>query len=158
MKQIKFWQDTVIGPEKDERKWFASDGVSTYFGNTKDEAASHFGVPVGFSATQKAASTMGRKGGQAKSPAKTATARENGRRGGRPVERRPYWILSGEGDVGGWRRYVTTPRGASMIATRERCDGDRWAQIWEEVPETEATRSHIRRVGYSDTRDIPTIE
>ena len=84
MKQIKFWQDTVIGPERDERKWFASDGISTYFGDTKEEAAAHFGVPVGFSATQKAASLMGRKGGKSKSDAKTTAARENGKRGGRP--------------------------------------------------------------------------
>jgi hypothetical protein len=84
MKKINFWQDTVIGPERDERKWFASDGISTYFGDTKEEAAAHFGVPVGLSATQKAASTMGRKGGKSKSDAKTSAARENGKRGGRP--------------------------------------------------------------------------
>lgn len=37
--------------------------------------------------TQKAAATMGRKGGKSKSDAKTRAARENGRRGGRPRKR-----------------------------------------------------------------------
>ena len=32
----------------------------------------------------KAASILGRKGGSAKTPAKAAAARENGKRGGRP--------------------------------------------------------------------------
>ena len=106
----------------------------------------------------RAASLMGRKGGKSKSDAKASAARENGRKGGRPVERKTYWILSGEGDRGTWKRHITTPRGASMRATKERCGGDRWAQIWEEIPETHTVRAHIRRVGYSDTRDIPTIE
>jgi len=36
----------------------------------------------------KAAQMLGRKGGQVTSPAKAATARENGKLGGRPAKRR----------------------------------------------------------------------
>ena len=48
-------------------------------------------VPVGDLSTAAAAATMGRKGGRAKSAAKTAAMRENGRKGGRP---RQYWVIS----------------------------------------------------------------
>ena len=36
------------------------------------------------SAKNRAAASLGKKGGQAKSPAKTAAVRENGKKGGRP--------------------------------------------------------------------------
>jgi hypothetical protein len=36
------------------------------------------------SAKNKAAASLGKKGGRAKSPAKTAAVRENGKKGGRP--------------------------------------------------------------------------
>ncbi len=29
-------------------KWFCSDGISTFFADTRAEAAAHFGVPLGF--------------------------------------------------------------------------------------------------------------
>ena len=55
MANLRFWEDEVEIFGKDdtdtgtiETRWFCSDGVSTFFGETKSEAASHFGVPVGF--------------------------------------------------------------------------------------------------------------
>ncbi len=54
MKTLKFWEDKteVITDEEGNTElrtqWFCSDGVSTYYGDTKAEAASHFGVPIGF--------------------------------------------------------------------------------------------------------------
>ena len=56
--KLHFWKevtevvvDTRDGEDltiEEKEQWFCSDGVSTYFGDTKSEAASHFGVPVGF--------------------------------------------------------------------------------------------------------------
>jgi hypothetical protein len=56
MKKLTFWQeDTEVFVEGDEDgnteikpQWFCSDGISTFFGDTKAEAASRFGVPIGF--------------------------------------------------------------------------------------------------------------
>lgn len=56
MRKLEFWQDTAevfIDDDPDgntitKMQWFCTDGVSTYYGNTKSEAAAHFGVPVGF--------------------------------------------------------------------------------------------------------------
>jgi hypothetical protein len=92
MKTLTFWkEETEVWIEGDEDgntktklQWFCSDGISTFFGNTKAEAASYFGVPVGFDDVSSAASLLGRKGGQAKSERKTAAVRENGKKGGRP--------------------------------------------------------------------------
>jgi len=93
MANLRFWEDEVeIFGEDDidtgtmETRWFCSDGISTFFGETKSEAASHFGVPVGFDdeAISNAASTLGRKGGSVKSGKKAAASRENGKKGGRP--------------------------------------------------------------------------
>ncbi|MDP8275161.1 MAG: hypothetical protein RAO92_02030 [Candidatus Euphemobacter frigidus] len=55
MRQLRFWKEAVevfedenadVGEE--QIRWFCSDGISTFFGETRSEAASHFGVPVGF--------------------------------------------------------------------------------------------------------------
>ena len=92
MAELRFWEDEVeILGEDDidtgtmETRWFCSDGVSTFFGETKSEAASHFGVPVGFDdeTISNAAATLGRKGGQSTSKAKQAASRLNGLKGGR---------------------------------------------------------------------------
>jgi hypothetical protein len=56
MKNLEFWKEkTEVLIEGDEdgntaikMQWFCSDGVSTFYGDTKAEAASHFGVTVGF--------------------------------------------------------------------------------------------------------------
>lgn len=102
------------------------------------------------------AAQMGRKGGAVKSEAKTRAARENAMKGGRKHPgRKTYWILSGEGETGTWRRHIVTLAGAKRIATRERCGGDRWARIYEEVPETETRRAHIIEIDGDDIRDIP---
>jgi hypothetical protein len=90
MKTLTFWkEETEVWIEGNEDgntetklQWFCSDGIATFFGDTKAEAASHFGVPVGFDDVSSAASLLGRKGGLAKSERKTTTARENGRKGG----------------------------------------------------------------------------
>jgi hypothetical protein len=93
MRALKFWEektevfidDDDDGNTERKKQWFCSDGVSTFFGDTKSEAASHFGVPVGdFGDVTAAASTLGKKGGKSKSERKAAASRENGRKGGRP--------------------------------------------------------------------------
>lgn len=54
MKTLKFWKDAAEvfvddeGNTEMKEQWFCSDGISTYFGDTKAEASAHFGVPVGF--------------------------------------------------------------------------------------------------------------
>lgn len=93
MKTLAFWkEETEVWIEGNEDgntemkpQWFCSDGISTFFGDTKAEAAAHFGVPVGFDDVSSAASLLGRKGGLAKSERKTASSRENGKKGGRPA-------------------------------------------------------------------------
>lgn len=53
MRKLEFWQeygetyDDEGNQGKDKLYWYCSDGISTYFGDTKAEAASRFGVPVG---------------------------------------------------------------------------------------------------------------
>ena len=53
MKELKFWEGEQVvydneGNEIGYKKcWYCSDGISTYFGATRAEAAAHFGVPVG---------------------------------------------------------------------------------------------------------------
>jgi hypothetical protein len=100
MAKLTLWkEETEVWIEGDEDgntetkpQWFCSDGISTFFGDTKAEAASHFGVPVGFDnsgTTKAAASLLGRKGGSAKSDRKTAAARENAKKGGRPRKVKP---------------------------------------------------------------------
>ena len=96
--------------------------------------------------------------GSIKSPKKAASSRENGKKGGRPVEKKTYWILSGEGENGTWEKHTATLTGIKRIATKERCGGDRWAQIWEEIPETDTTEAHICNIDDGDMRDIPDEE
>lgn len=53
MRKLEFWQEmaeVVIDDEgnmEEKMQWHCSDGISVFYGNTKAEAASHFGVPVG---------------------------------------------------------------------------------------------------------------
>lgn len=47
MRKLRFWIDVVEGINHNFNAWHCSDGVSTYFGETRSEAAAHFGVPVG---------------------------------------------------------------------------------------------------------------
>jgi hypothetical protein len=93
--------------------------------------------------------------GSIKSDKKAASSRENGKKGGRPVEKKTYWILSGEGETGTWEKHIATLTGIKRIATKERCGGDRWAQIWEEIPETETAAAHIYDIDNGDMRDVP---
>lgn len=59
MRTLKFWQEyTEVccdneGNTEDKLQWFCTDGVATFYGNTKAQAASHFGVPVGFKEWKK---------------------------------------------------------------------------------------------------------
>ena len=96
MRTLRFWQDyqEVIcdneGNTEERLQWLCSDGISTFYGDTKSEAASHFGVPVGDFGDEisQAAAALGRKGGLVKSERKTAAVRANGRLGGRPRKNR----------------------------------------------------------------------
>jgi len=55
MKNLKFYQemtevfidDDEDGNTEEKLQWHCTDGISTFFGDTKAEAASHFGVPIG---------------------------------------------------------------------------------------------------------------
>jgi len=87
MRKLTFWQEDVEGLDDEgndngifETKWFCSDGISTFFGDTKAEAASHFGVPVGDFDIKSAAAALGRKGGLARSERKTESCRANARK------------------------------------------------------------------------------
>jgi hypothetical protein len=93
--------------------------------------------------------------GSIKSDKKSASSRENGKKGGRPTEKKTYWILSGEGENGTWEKHIATLTGIKRIATKERCGGDRWARIWEEIPETDTTEAHICNIDDGDMRDVP---
>jgi hypothetical protein len=54
MKRLTFWKELTDDFDdegnqlKDKMQWFCTDGISIYFGDTKADAASHFGVPIGF--------------------------------------------------------------------------------------------------------------
>ena len=54
MRTLKFWQECTEvfcddeGNTEDKLQWFCTDGIATFYGDTKAQAASHFGVPVGF--------------------------------------------------------------------------------------------------------------
>mgnify|MGYP006907989524 CR=1 FL=1 len=52
------------------------------------------------------------------------------------IEKKVYWILSGEGECGTWERKVSTEGGIKSILTRERCGGDRWAHAYGDCYET----------------------
>lgn len=93
--------------------------------------------------------------GSIRSEKKAAASRSNGAKGGRPKSNSIYWILSGEGESGTWEKKYCTELGAKRIATRERCGGDRWASVWEEMPETDTHRAHIRCIDDNEMRDIP---
>ena len=102
-----------------------------------------------------AAVSLGRKGGLVKSAKKALSSAENGKKGGRPTEKKTYWILSGEGEEGTWEKHIATLTGIKRIATKERCNGDRFARIWEEIHETETTNAHIYDIDNGDMRDVP---
>jgi len=104
--------------------------------------------------TSKAAAILG----SIKSDKKAASSRENGKLGGRPTEKKTFWILSGEGENGTWEKHTATLTGIKRIATKERCNGDRWARIWEEIPETDTTEAHICSIDDGEMRDVPDEE
>jgi len=55
-----------------------------------------------------------------------------------------YYILSGEWDYGEWSGpFHTTERGIKNRATRQRCKGARWADVYLLVPGTVGEREHL---------------
>jgi len=68
-----------------------------------------------------------------------------------------YYILSGEGTGSGtWSGpYVTTERGARQRAARERCAGDRWASVFELVPESLTMFAHVVDIDTGTADDVP---
>lgn len=44
--------------------------------------------------------------------------------------RKVFYVLSGEGESGSWRKVKATSRGIKRILTTERCGGDRWAHAY----------------------------
>jgi hypothetical protein len=51
MRTLEFYKEDAPVPHCDgtvtwEPKWYCTDGISTYWGDTKAEAASRFGVPI----------------------------------------------------------------------------------------------------------------
>lgn len=82
-------------------------------------------------AKNRAAVTLGRKGGQARSDAKTAAAQANGRKGGRPGL---DWTLLGAGAIGDahgprmmWR--ATLPGGATITRMTRSTAGGRTVTV-----------------------------
>ena len=75
-----------------------------------------------------------------------------------------YYILSGEGYFGTWSGpFHTTERGIKNRATRQRCNGARWAEVYELVPETVYNREcltllddNLKPTG--DFKDVPVVE
>ena len=51
-------------------------------------------------------------------------------------EKKVYWIISGEGERGMWKRKVATERGIKRILKKERVGGDRWAHAYGDCYET----------------------
>lgn len=43
---------------------------------------------------------------------------------------KPFYVLSGEGERGTWRKVWSTRRGIKSLLKRERCGGDRWAHAY----------------------------
>jgi Protein of unknown function (DUF2442) len=63
--------------------WVSSNGDAVHW-ETLNASFSIPGLVAGIFGTKQWMATVGRKGGQAKTPAKTAASRENGKKGGRP--------------------------------------------------------------------------
>jgi len=47
MRKLYYSIEQVEGIEGDFLAWHCTDGITTYWGETKAEAAAHFGCPVG---------------------------------------------------------------------------------------------------------------
>lgn len=47
MKKLRFYIDEVEGMDNNFLAWHCTDGIATYFGETKIEAASQFGCALG---------------------------------------------------------------------------------------------------------------
>ena len=72
------WEESYPTEELEER------GITKEAAFDEDESVTLFGVSI-----SSAAATLGRKGGSVKSEKKTAAARENGKKGGRPRKEKP---------------------------------------------------------------------
>lgn len=74
------------------------------------------------------------------------------------LNKRTYYILSGEGTGEGTWRYVTvTDRGIKRMLTTERCGGDRWAKAYSLVRNTILTSPVGVDIETGDARDMSTV-
>jgi len=104
-------------------------------------------------ARREAAKILGKAGGSVRSEKKAAAVRENGKRGGRPLKKR-YYFLSGEGEQGHWESHLCTLPQARRISDKLRAGGDRWCSIWEEE-HNDNSRISLRNIDSGDMRHIP---
>ena len=52
------------------------------------------------------------------------------------MNKKVYWVFSGEGETGSWEKKIATKRGILRILSRERCGGNRWARAFGDIYET----------------------
>lgn len=69
--------------------------------------------------------------------------------------RQVYYILSGEGECGSWKRVESTPYGIRKMLTRERCHGDRWAHAYADAYRTQLDEWAARDIETGAVRTIP---
>jgi hypothetical protein len=121
----------------------------------------------------EAARTMGRKGGSARSPRKTASSRANGAKGGsanteaqtaarakngtRGAIHTGVVIFSGEGEIGTYRAWPGEHSESRIKArlTRERSHGDRWARAYVPASDDYAPGTYREILGGDGLRTIP---
>jgi len=106
-----------------------------------------------FEERREAAKILGKAGGSVRSEKKAKAVRENGKRGGRPLKKR-YYFLSGEGEQGHWESHLCTLPQARRIAGKLRASGDRWCTIWEE-DHIDRNQVTLRNIDSGDMREVP---
>jgi len=73
------------------------------------------------------------------------------------MKKATYYILPGEDET--WIGPITcTEDTIQSMAERQRCNGDRWARVFEHVPESDDREACIVDIGNGDIREVPTEE